>query len=452
MKLNEKGAALTAVLLALMVFSVLGLALMANVVNENKRVNVTEDDMQALNLAENGLTYFVSDFENYAKTTDSDLYNVNEFLSRYRDFQSVGDVDHPQETKVKAERQPGDDMIKVTSIGTDGTSTKTLVGYYQLTFDPIYIMPNFSGKAIDFSQKNLVGLNLLNLLNLQLVNTVGHDQNFYPVPNDSLIDVSLIGDLVDLNLGIDRFETMRENQVLATRSGAIVRLNLIKDVVNLDLLSLKDKEDTNVVINGMYTVIGLLGIKINMYKDIDFKRLAVIGNTVIQTANDKPRRFTFDKGLYVNKSLVIGDSKAGISKLDLHGNVTVRKNLLIKNVDLEIGNRSKHESIYVQGDAHITNACINKAGNENNDFRLIAKGKIVIEANPNRPECNTYNGFFYAENGIEIQSSDQPININGGIIGRKIDPNHKLIYHLEPEYLDEVIQSFNKVIPKGRTF
>ena len=121
---------------------------------------------------------------------------------------------------------------------------------------------------------------------------------------------------------------------------------------------------------------------------------------------DSNRRcFTFQDGLYVNRSLVIGgeqDKKGAAknwndySKLMLRGDMVVMENLVITDADVQIGDRDKNEtsltkdeyftSIYVQGNAEIKNACV-KTKSENYGLGLFVKGKLTIE---NNTECNTF--------------------------------------------------------------
>lgn len=477
MKLNEKGASLTIVLLVIVAFSILGLSLMGSVVNENKRVSVTESDVQARNLAESGLTYFETEFKRYIDKTDVSAVNINNydtFLSNYKDWKNVGDNSNPEETKIKAKLENGN-IVTVTSKGKSGSFEKTIVGHYKISFDfkneiqPISIFPD--GRAIDFSKLDLVGLNLLNLLSVDLLNFMGNASFYYPVPNDDILDVNLLGPVLDLNIG-DTFKTMEENRVIATREGRILSADLLKtqkgSIVDIDVLKYKDEKDTNVIINGAYEPLKLLFLPFKGYKNIDFKKLAVMGNAIIQQDRhgflftkdyDSQRRFTFVEGLYVNKSLLIGSNWDDAGTVMLRGNMDVEQNLAINHVNLKIGDNSENEkklkpedyisNIYVpNGNVRIKEACID-VKNTNYFFRVLTPGKITFE---NNSKCSTFTGLYYAENGIEIKTNGQPMTIKGGLAGYvTVDYPEKLTIIPDSRNFDKVTPVNIKLNPQGRT-
>lgn len=451
---NQKGSTLPIALLVIFVFSILGLAIMGSVVNENKLVTVTETNVQERYLAESGLTYFVNDFNNYISKTAPGDVNINTFLEKYKTFVPI-DPNKANEINIKAERDKNDSgMIIVTSMGKV-PSAKLLKGYYKLGFGPPKIMADFTGKAIDFSYESLANVQLLRLVDLDVLNPTGSAQNYYKVPYGISIGVN-VPIIVGVNLGTDPFEMMRDYEVIATRGGHLLQTGVIQDIINVTLLEFKNELDTNVLINGYYPpAISLLGISTGpRYDDITFLKLGVLGNTVIQqdvnNDHDPIRNFSFVKGLYVNKSLVIGASEGGRSNLQIHGNIVSMGDLYIKNVNLKTGDKSKKEAIYVKGNAEITNACINKNGDTNSDFRLYADGKITFKVNSNT-DCNTFNGFFYGEKGIEVQGTSSSIIINGGLVGENLTPE-KIQYNPDLNYINSVSLTYNKLIPKGRTF
>ncbi len=479
MKLNERGSTLTIVLLVIIVFSVLGLAVMGSVVGENKRVNTTESDVQARYLAENGLTYFEAEFIKYMKNTDGAAVNINNysdtFLSNYKEWKQIGSTSDPGETKIKAQLEPGN-VVTVTSTGKSGAYEKTLVGHYLIHFDfdnavkPIRLFPE--GKAIDFTKLNLVGLNLLNLLGVNLLNFMGNASYYYPVPNDDVLDVNLLGPVLDLNIGSE-FKTMEENQVIATREGRILSADVLKtqkgSLLNIDVGQYKDENDTNVIIDGAYAPLKLLFIPFKGYRNIDFRKLAVMGNAIIQQDRqgfllDKDyssqRRFTFKEGLYVNKSLLIGSNWGDTGNVMLRGNFDVEQNLAINNVNLTIGDSDRNQdalkpedfitNIYVpNGDVNIKNACIN-VKDDKYFFRLLTDGKITFE---NNSKCNTYTGLYYAKNGIEIKTNGQQMTIKGGLVGNvTVDDPSKLRIIPDANNFGQVSPINFQLIPQGRTF
>lgn len=491
MEQNEKGATLVYVLLLILVFSVLGMALMGNAVSETKRTEITESDMQAQHLALNGLTYFETAFEAYIEKTN--FTNIPSFLGQYQDWVPVGPESNPNEMQIKAKLHLVDENnIEVWSKGTVGNAEKTFIGYYKLEYgmetkpgSPIYEIPDFTngGLALNFSNRSVLSLGLSNILNLNLLQSHGTDSKFYRVPDEGAIKLGLL-DLININIGDDeRFRTVEENSVIATRSSTLLGLNLLgnqeKALVKINVLNYKDDDDTNVLINGGYTPISLLGglLQYNKYLDIDFKKLAVMGNCLIQQDRDGTpgfneeddygrRRFTFQEGLYVNQSLVIGGPQDrdgfaegwyAYSKLMLRGDMLVRKNLVITDVDLQIGDSNDNEqrltkddyfsSMYVQGDAEINNACL-KTKNSNYNLGLFVKGKLTLE---NNTECSTFPGLYNAEGGIEIKTNGKPMIIKGGLIGDvKVDNPDMLTIIEEYPLLPEVKITDVNLIPQGR--
>ena len=253
------------------------------------------------------------------------------------------------------------------------------------------------------------------------------------------------------------------------------------------MLSYKTDDDTNVLINGSFTPFKLIG-EVNRYRDIDFKKFAVMGNCLIQQDRDgtglsadkdnanpppdsKRRRFTFQDGLYVNRSLVIGgeqDKKGAAknwndySKLMLRGDMAIMENLVISDVDLKIGDIAENElgltkedyftGMYVQGDAEIKNACIQTKDSSSKykyGYGLFAKGKVTIENNAN---CNTFSGIYYAKNGIEIKTNGKQMIIKGGLIGDvTVDDPDKLTVKEDPDLLSEIKITNISLTPEGRT-
>ena len=474
MEQNERGGTLVYVLLLILVFSVLGMALMGNTVSETKRAEMTESDMQAQHLALNGLTYFETAFKAYIQKTDS--INIPSFLEQYQEWVPVGPESNPNEMQIRAKLHLVDENnIEVWSKGTVGNVEKTFRGYYMLEYgmeaNPgslIYKIPDFTngGLALNFSNKSVLSLGLSNILNLDLIQSQGSDSKFYQVPDEAVIKLGLLG-LININIGDgERFKTVEENPVIATRSGTLLGINLLgskeKALVNINLLNYKDDDDTNVLINGHYKQgIKLLGIplEIDKYTDINFYKFAVMGNCLIQQdqgdRSDNRRSFSFQEGLYVNKSLVIGGNEGtnNRSQLMLRGDMLIMENLMITGVDILFDNSVQNEqslSMYVEGDAKISNACISPKydKNGNHNLGLFVKGKLSIE---NNSGCNTYSGLYYAKGGIEIKTNGKPMIIKGGLIGDvKIDNPDMLTILEEYPLLSEVKITDANLIPQGR--
>ncbi|WP_458412968.1 hypothetical protein ACNQFZ_19475 [Schinkia sp. CFF1] len=471
MKLNEEGSTMILVLLVILVFTVLGLALMGNVANESVRVSTTESTMQARNLAKNGLTYFEYDLKKYIKENNPSSLNLGSFFNNYRDWVMIGDPwseSKPEEVKIKAElltELNGKDrillmdgnkqvdkvkgyLVKVYSQGTDNTSKKTVTGYYALTYDldidtKTEALADFSNAtAINFSKSNVLGLGLLSdLLNLSLLQVPGSSSQYYEVPDSNILSANLLG-IPLLKLGTGDFSKMEDHQVIATREGNLLGASLINDNVTLDLLNYKDEADTNVIINGKYTNY-LLGIPISTdYKDIDFKKFAIMGNGLIIPQGAGERKFTFREGLYVNKSLGIGGN---YGRLLLGGDMAVQKDAVIENVNLKV----RDLNIYAHGNASIENACIQPETNSGK-FGLFAKGKLTIYV---KDGCNTLKGLFYAKEGIEIITNGKPLSIDGGIIGNlKVDVPEKLTIKQNPDSAKNEMITNIKLTQIGQMF
>ena len=124
-----------------------------------------------------------------------------------------------------------------------------------------------------------------------MLKSTGNNDRFYEVPDDKIVKVGLLN-LVNISIGDeDRFNTMEETPVIATREGTLLDANLLGNddlaAVKVNVLNYKTDSYTNVLINGHYKKgIKILGLthEIDAYKDIDFKKLAVMGNSIIQQA------------------------------------------------------------------------------------------------------------------------------------------------------------------------
>ena len=450
MKLNQRGGTLVTVLLVILVFSVLGFALMGSVVGENKRTHTTESNMQARYLAESGLKYFEKDFNksyrsllkdfaehNNTKTnnlTKEKLVNFNNnFLADFiNDYQSPTEIESGN-IEISAKIEAG--MVVVTSTGKSGNSQldiKTLVGHYLPSFlidiDKImYKIADFppGGKAINFADVNVLGLGLFDILTLDAVQTEGDDEKYYPVPNDPLLKVKGLGEILNITIpGGDGFSTMNNNRVIATREGTILGVGLLgkPSLVNINLFNYSSGDDTNVIIDGGYTILQLVIPLGKTYQDINFKKLAVLGSTVIKQEHwgnvdllefldlyqllkniplfrfwplseilktldlpgvlniiginelldilqiprdgNGPRAFTFDESLYVNKDLIIGSVRKRRDLLGTH--YEPKSNLIIRG------------NIGVMRDLNISDVILD-IGKKDTNQALYVQGNVMIK-------------------------------------------------------------------------
>lgn len=455
---NESGSSLVLVLLITVIFTIIGLSLMTQVLTENRLSILSEEEMQARNLAESGLVYFEKDLKRELKNCNT-FDDVKDFITnKYSSGQEViSDENTSEKAIIERAETTEEDTIKVYSKGIVNSVETTLIDEYEL-IPSVDIdewteeLANFQsgGVAVDFSKFNVASVSLGPLLNLDLINVKGSDSRYYTVPDDDVVNVNLIGPILDISIGDgERFNTMEELPVIASRSGIIAKLNIIEGsndraVVRVRLLNYKDVNDTNVLVNGYFQSFVLLGLPIGAgYRDIDFQRFAVLGNANLQQDkegdifrkdDDERRYFSFRDGLFVNRSLVFGDEQNEKGNIGLIGDMVAMNNFVITNVDLQIGkaNDSKYQintpedgvlNVYVHGDVLIDDSCIHLQDSDY-DFRIFTKGKITFK---NNPDCSTYPGFYYAEEGIHFETKGHDMTIDGSVIGeRTVDNEDKL--------------------------
>ena len=534
MKLNQRGGSLVTVLLVILVFTVIGFALMESVIGENKRTNITEANMQTRYLAESGLTYFEADFKHFiAESSRANefidfrnfpIYLNTNFLNKYfaEDGVSVGESVNQSGTegiKVKAEWVDKEGVkvtnfnstdinnirLKVISTGKIDSNEETLMGYYKPGIEIDKYTTEFEdftadGMAIDFSNVDVaklqlgLGKDIIEIANLDVIKVPGSAERYYRAPNDKLLYLGLLGPLINLNIpNAEAYKTMETYKVIATRQGQFLGADILSNnqlgtLISLDVGKLHVQNNTNVLIDGQYTGLQLLGIPLAVnYNDIDFRKLAVMGNVIIRqdregVAQDAyywgsflglpilkqsyevRRRFSFDEGLYVYKSLVIGGKPSSNgNNLMLRGDMVTKENLFTSDVNIQFGDSDTNQSsftpeeytsdFYVHGDATIKASTCIKYKNGNYNFRVFSKGKITIE---NNKACNEYNGMFYAEKGIEIKTNGEKMKIRGRLIG-DVNVVDDQIGNLEyPNYgssdIYKVIVGNTKLILKGRSF
>lgn len=515
---NERGSTLMQVLLVITVFSVIGLAVLSSVVGESKRVEKTESNVQVRNLAADGLIYFEDQFKtiiNQNKPLSWEVLKTKVETTPAFQGQPIPNVDGEVTLNVKLPNRDdvkNKDIVEVISHGkNDSGEDEKIIGYYKLDFhhktDAPRVISTFGpeGEMVNFQDGSgsILTTELLNLIDIGLVETTWFDNKYYPVPQDASPGVGLnllfnvLGiklDVVGLLTGLldpfdfikdNKFQYMEKKPVIATREGSVLGAELLKvknkDLLSVSLIDFQDKADTNVIINGFYDTIsvkllGVLPIDIYAgYQDINFYKLGVMGNVVIQQTrkslnsengisiwvdNKIPRSFYFKYGLYVNNSLVIGgiqgignDKEPAMNlkdysrlKLDSDVGIAVMDNLVIQDADLDI-----NTNLYVDGKTKIKNSCINQ-NKERSNFHLYSK-RIVLESNPN---CNKFDGYFYGEDGITIMVNDnRDMIINGELIGnvtikRKSGATGKVIFNSR-SYNDVKYNNIN-LVPQARSF
>lgn len=452
---NEKGSALVLVLLMTLVFIVLGLGLVTQVVTETNLSVQSEKKMQARNLAESGLVYFEEDVKKYIESEERDINEIKEFIEGYHK-DVIGTDDESEQAKI-VEVTLSDNFEKdytffAVSLGKVDDDVKlTLVGEYKLGID---INADFDEKraelasfsnarGLPFNHNRLLGVSLLpeQLLNLDLIKWPSSSKKFIPVPADTLLDVNLLGGALRVPLlQGERFKTAEDSAILATQQTSILGVNLLKSTLSINLLTYEVEDPTNVLINGYYPGISILWGLIEFndgFKDIEFKKLAVLGSANFHRHKDDkstyPRYFSFRDGLYVYDSLYItAGEDGGRSSLGLAGEMLAHNGFLLSDTDLLVGsitngkyaqaiheeNRAGELSVYVyDGDVHIQNSCISIDEAQGYKFNILTKGNIVFE---NRPSCNEYPGFYYSEKTVEFKTGGHQMIIDGMVLADEI--------------------------------
>lgn len=422
----------------------------------------------------------------------------------------------------KAERS----FITVHSKGNDGKTVTELVGYYQLDYSFNFDIPTAQfaqfeegTKLVDFTSGGLLGLEVIGgLVGLDALDFIfwHGDSGYYKVPEDGILDIDLLGEVLEVNLlglipdlllnlikglsfgaldlEIPRFTTMEKYPVVAVRDAKAVGLDVLKigdfSLLSLNILQLPVEKNVNVLINGSYDNVKIplvsealdkiLGFLLpNLipleggYQDIDFKKLSVVGNVVIQQdKNDctdrlfqkckqNTRRFTFDQGLFATQSILVGGERikynlpkldnafgANENNLEFAGDMVAMKDFMIDsaNVTFVAAKELADSTIYVHNHAVIRQSCIQS---HSSLFHLFVKEKLSIH---HHSDCPSYHGLFYAENGIELYiPSGETMIINGEVIGDiTIIGGGTLILYPEPD--NRVKFSNVSLSPQGRDF
>lgn len=253
----------------------------------------------------------------------------------------------------------------------------------------------------------------------------------------------LLEKLATVNLG-SQYDTYEKESVIAKQSGSLVDLDVLGSAVTIDLLTEEIEHPVNVTITGSSPTIELLGKTIiKNTHHIEFKKLAILGNAnihqdregKINSDNANPRYFSFIEGLFVNKSLLIGKSNTEVSRLGLAGEMVAMEDFAMVNTDLTVGaipggkydgrdTPERNMIVYIHGDAYIENSCIQVQ--DDYDFELIVGGKITFvnktdgcESHPGYPGSSYYPGTYYAREGIEFITNNEPMVFEGPILSSR---------------------------------
>ena len=298
---NEKGSTLIQVLLVILIFSVLGISLIVNVVGENKRVNKTDDNVQSRNLVRDGLTYFEADFNKtvHANAGFIDIYKflyVPDDEGQAFSTGKVVKIDN-EDILIKTEivppdfKQPASDafIIKVTIqiINSKKYEEESLHGYYTVDFDvdfktaAVTLGDLSNAEELDVS-KALVNLKNLSLNKLGLGALIGHlnleqtislsllpygsYQDFYPLPDDKLLD-GLVGtggidllNIINLKGSANTFNHLKNMEAVAVRNTSLIRADV--DTNNLELLGLIDfVADIGIDLQELYLNLSLIDLQ-----------------------------------------------------------------------------------------------------------------------------------------------------------------------------------------------
>ncbi len=204
----------------------------------------------------------------------------------------------------------------------------------------------------------------------------------------------------------------------------------------------------------------------NPYDDINFRKLAVLGNVLIEKNSadtDIERIFSFNNGLYVGKILNIGSfindaplPKKNYSKLVLDGDFDQDRNggmftaagLNINNAEIDINSDVFAYNEKIIPESTIKNACINQT--DNRYFRMLTNGKLSIYSNS---ECNILEGLFFSKDHPVTIYADEDMTIEGGVLGKvNIVGKGEVTIKFDNKYLDTLEVTNAKLIPLGRTF
>lgn len=315
-----------------------------------------------------------------------------------------------------------------------------ITGHYRINFDldsasaKISKFPKDGTQTLDVSNISLLDVGLLNVLTLDLLSFPGEDNKYYLLPNDGGIGGDFIrAGLLGLKIiTVPTFNKYEDNRYIASRRGSLLGANISLIVddflkvlnIDLDLLNVEKYEETNILINGYTQSFSVLGLVLDIldnlldfllgglislksesedYSDIVFKKLAVLGNVIIQQDRDgmnnitskkdrdNRRKFIFKEGLYVKESLVIGgpqdiagkpEKYSDFSRLMLRGNMLAEEGVTISYVDLLVGDTDEPSdpfndeeymtNIYTEGDVEIKNANIEIKENSDYNFGVFS--------------------------------------------------------------------------------
>lgn len=316
-----------------------------------------------------------------------------------------------------------------------------------------------NNEVIAVRNSGLLKADALGITNVSLLDFSHHDD---------LTNVLINGEYARLEVDSDKLiPTLRGivNEIIAENSLLGFLLNKIFDLLEpVDaVLNIVDTI-VNKLVSTLEGILGEQNQERQGYKNIDFLKLAVTGETLIKQEPNDPgeadgrRTFSFKNGLFVNRSLYIGGLKNKTitenSRLMLNGDMVTMADLFIAHTDFE----TDHANLYVHGNAEIQNSCINRE-EKNHDFRLFVKGKLDIL---NHPLCKNVNGLLYAEGegqddstegDITINTNGHDMTIHGGVIGEvSVTGTGTVTIIPDAGYLEQVSIRNTELVPLGRTF
>lgn len=150
-----------------------------------------------------------------------------------------------------------------------------------------------------------------------------------------------------------------------------------------------------------------------------FKHLALLGGGKIRKGNHE-----FTKGLYVNRSLEIGNMKQ-TDEPDERDNITLDGTIYVEgNVKIQGANLTSNVMMYVDGDVDIRFSSISGKKLNNNDtgtLIIFATGNIYLANNSVQQDNPTHiKGYFYSEKSMEIYGVGSNIHIDGGVSANRV--------------------------------
>lgn len=243
-------------------------------------------------------------------------------------------------------------------------------------------------------------------------------QSYHRITNDpkDLFDEGYAPQIVkrDANIGEINIREQRNRYYFNQNNPSVTKVRLN----NKKFSNYSAKEDKIVPYSK-----ALLGnnynINTTLINNNTFKHLALLGGGKIRKGNHE-----FTKGLYVNRSLEIGNMKQ-TDEPDERDNITLDGTIYVEgNVKIQGANLTSNVMMYVDGDVDIRFSSISGKKLNNNDtgtLIIFATGNIYLANNSVQQDNPTHiKGYFYSEKSMEIYGVGSNIHIDGGVSANRV--------------------------------